>query len=1027
MESDIVSGQQSTWVLLKKLGEGDAGEVYLVESLLEKRPAILKRPGRSAFASDVIRQTAQITLEGKILKALSATIKMDGDFPAIVPELLDQSPPGTAYSDRLFIVIERAIGFDLALLAKVAHLGTLSGADNLAESPEEKRFLQTLAERGRAPERVLLYTLNALLGLFEKIHHRPFDIDGAEVNGILWNDVKPEHLYWDPWRARLTVIDWGNGQLLQRDGATRDRRFSIEEDFRQWLDEMGRFMELAAPDLLVGLDWPARSSIGGLDWPAITALQERIWNALQEQILKLNTARERESALLRQGTDHDRDQGSSRKQTRNKPGANPLAALEAIHREIIGYGELPDYEGALKLAMHWATRFAANGQMAEVEETCEWIDGLPGSDSEHLHLAARLAQITAWTDTQGATRKQHDCMVEAVEHTLRQNWASALWSLTSALRDTREPEWWFDLIATVRRQELGHDDSTLPPLLVTRRALLTLQSMAGRMEHAGNEVNAGSLARLQELVRHLREEVVPNWSSLDPAPPHANLTYTEIEETLAEIHAFLPESSQAIKRALEQPRVQAMHVLKDWENGRFEQAAAGLRQLILWDPDRKRVLRAEQALRTVPLWLEKVQHGPQLDQHYQAFVPEIEFEGRELRNQVGPAGWIDLILEGCRQLRRGAWPPDLFASLPLLVQEMPWLRRFERIEKLPAAVAGLAPAEASSEDRSAALTFARLNGTARGKLGPESDLQLSVPLDGWTGEARGSSARVFGGLLRDGVGHASPVAIKLMRMDKIDYALPLFREEVLVLNQLYGVPGVPALLECGFLKFEDGAKLPAEREGRVNPDLTGSLLRIGPNAGQEFIHQAEARAEEGWVPYLAVEQRDPRDNLLTLCDSVVTGGVYRPVADLLQISIQICEILHEAHQRNVVYRDHKILHYYWIETNRGVYTIDWNVARLHPEGLSNYEKQMDLVQFGARALHHILTGRTAPGALPLGPTRPEEIEQAAKSYEVQWTYDDQRLPEDLRGIVERVLAGDYNNAIQLRNDLKEAFLRLPVI
>ncbi|MBE0698500.1 MAG: hypothetical protein IH586_16405, partial [Anaerolineaceae bacterium] len=164
-----------------------------------------------------------------------------------------------------------------------------------------------------------------------------------------------------------------------------------------------------------------------------------------------------------------------------------------------------------------------------------------------------------------------------------------------------------------------------------------------------------------------------------------------------------------------------------------------------------------------------------------------------------------------------------------------------------------------------------------------------------------------------------------------------------------------------------------------------------------------------------------------LCDAGMTGGQYRPVAELLLMSIQICEIMDEAHRRNIVYRDHKILHYYWIEAARGIYTIDWNVAKLYPEGLSNYEKQMDMVQFGARALHHILTGRTAPGALPLGPTRPEEIEQAAKTYETQWTYDDQRLPEDVRGILERVLAGDYNNAVQLRDDLKQSFLNLPAV
>jgi hypothetical protein len=86
---------------------------------------------------------------------------------------------------------------------------------------------------------------------------------------------------------------------------------------------------------------------------------------------------------------------------------------------------------------------------------------------------------------------------------------------------------------------------------------------------------------------------------------------------------------------------------------------------------------------------------------------------------------------------------------------------------------------------------------------------------------------------------------------------------------------------------------------------------------------------------------------------------------------------------------------------------------------------MDLVQFGARGLHHILTGRTAPGALPLGPTRPEEIEQAADSYQTQWTYDDQRLPPGLRSILERILAGEYRSAATLSADLKSTMMQLP--
>lgn len=1007
MESDIVSGQQSAWVLLKKLGEGDAGEVYLVESLLEKQPAILKRPVRSAFASDIIRQTAQITTEGKILKALSSALRMDSDFSVYVPDLLDQSRPGTAYSERLFIVLEKARGFDLAFLARAAHMGGLSGADIQAETPEEKRFIQSLSESGRMPERIILSALKALLGLFERIHYRTFDIDGSEVHGILWNDVKPEHLYWDPWRAQLTIIDWGNGQFLEEDGTTRDRLYSVSDDYRQLVEEMGRFLESAAPNLLERLDWPSPELIRAGDAQAAEAVQrlhERIYVILQEQLYQVQQARADEAELLRRA-----DAEAAR--------SNPLIDLEIIHRRIIGLGELPDYNGALTLALTCAARFAESNRFAEVEETCEWASELPGSDRERLQLVASLARITS--RSQSVTEEQHNNLRNAVICALHGDWPNVLWNLVSALKNDVEPDWWYDLISTVRRQQLGPDAGNILPLVVARRALLTLQSMVEKYERATDEKSQAALFRLQPLVRRLREETIPNWLHLDPAPPYGNLTYQDIEEELEEIGAFLPEARQALERALFQPRAQVERVIAAWNAADFDGAIEGLRQILLWDPDRRRVLRARQSLIDTPLWLERVRTGPPPGEPYQSFITDIEFEGRELRNQIGPASWLDLILEGCRQLRRGAWPPDLFASLPLLVKEMPWLRRFERRERLPAVALEGEPLITSGPP------FQMLNSSVRGKVGIDQDLHLHAPLDYWIPEARGSSARVFSGTLRDAQGKATPVAIKLMRMDKVAYALPLFKEEVLVMNAMRDVPGVTPLLECGFIKFDNGHTMPVERDGIVDPGLTGSIVRIGPVIGQEFIGQIESRIADEWTPYLAIEQRDPKENLLAICDAGMTRGQYRPVGELLLMSIQICEILQAAHERNIVYRDHKILHYYWVEALQGIFVIDWNVARLHPDGLSDYEKQMDLVQFGARALHHILTGRTAPGALPLGPTRPDEIEQAAKSYEAQWTYDDQRLPEDLREILERVLAGEYNNAIQLRDDLKQSFLKLP--
>jgi hypothetical protein len=83
------------------------------------------------------------------------------------------------------------------------------------------------------------------------------------------------------------------------------------------------------------------------------------------------------------------------------------------------------------------------------------------------------------------------------------------------------------------------------------------------------------------------------------------------------------------------------------------------------------------------------------------------------------------------------------------------------------------------------------------------------------------------------------------------------------------------------------------------------------------------------------------------------------------------------------------------------------------------------VQFGARALHHILTGRPALGALPLGPNRPEEIEQASASYPVKWTYDDERLPLRVKDILERVLNQGYTQVRELRAHLAQVYQEIP--
>jgi serine/threonine protein kinase len=371
-------------------------------------------------------------------------------------------------------------------------------------------------------------------------------------------------------------------------------------------------------------------------------------------------------------------------------------------------------------------------------------------------------------------------------------------------------------------------------------------------------------------------------------------------------------------------------------------------------------------------------------------------------------------LDGLKALRQGTWPGDLLALVgPSLLNEMPWLRKFVRTEVLTQLL----------RPNQAPLALPSILGLRETRFGPDNEIVFVEPLDAWMPEARGSSARVYLSNYLSGGGEQREAALKIMRLDKADYAMPLFREEVNVLSVMQDVPGVARLLESGFLKMAlDESKMPPDHDLAAIKALCGEAVRIGPDCFDRFSEQLSERVDAGWSPYLLVEKRRSEDNLLLMCDASLNHGHFRPVPELLFIAIQICDILHTAHQRNVVYRDHKILHYYWQAENNGVSIIDWNVARYHPQGLSPVDIHMDLVQLGARGLHHILTGRTAPGALPMGPTRPEEIEHAAQSYAAQWTYDDQRLSNQVRAILEQLLSGSYTSAEDLREDLKRAYM-----
>lgn len=327
------------------------------------------------------------------------------------------------------------------------------------------------------------------------------------------------------------------------------------------------------------------------------------------------------------------------------------------------------------------------------------------------------------------------------------------------------------------------------------------------------------------------------------------------------------------------------------------------------------------------------------------------------------------------------------------------------------------------------------------KFGPDKSIKLTEPLDTWLSaglrdfavpEAAGSSARVFRLEYEPLAGeYADYPAIKVMRPDKRQYALPLFKSEVGILDRMRDVPGVTPMIGLGFMQVSDGdwpgeiAPLTTTLEEKASAvQLQGEMQFYTPDETEAFLASLDAQVADEWLAFIVLPRRW-EDNLYLRCDAGYTRGEFQrtfPVENALKAGLQICQIIQAAHDKGIVYLDHKVLHYFWNEPRQQVFVLDWNIGRQLTNGNTLEVFEFDVLQFSARALHHLMTGRQAPGSVNIGPNKPEDIANAPGKYEPIWTYDDQkRLNRDEMDLLGRAIQGEYRTASDLAHDLQTLY------
>ena len=564
VKSNSLAGKERSWILLDKLGEGDAGEVYLVKSMLDQQRAILKRPRSSAFSSDVIRQASQIGTEAQVLLKLTGMVRPKVEKGVKIdlhtPRLLDQSPAGSEFSDRFFIVMEQASGFDLTLLERVSRFG-MPEELNLPRS--ELAMLSGIAQKGEFPRLVLLRVLAAVLQLFDQIHPTAPSTEGTGQSGVLWNDVKPDHIFWDPNIDRITIIDWGNAQFLEPDGSTKDRRLSRTEDYNQFIETFGTLLANNAPELSTLIKWPVSGKTYLSKSDLIKSLLVAILKQLTQDFQALQKTRQTEQAL------------SHLKQ----PALEDLKKLLEIQKEIANFGEVPNYTGSELFCNQLASRLAASGNLDELIQLCQISCPLQSGSSTKWKIINQIAEIAKETGNQSPGSSASLPFINALSAVIVDDWPTVMWELLDATRNDPEPDWWYELTNAIRLAGLNPTAEQLPPLVALRRTVLSMQATAQKLRDnkaSVQEANSAwqaeltdeELASSEALVGQLKM-VTTRWDEVDPDPPYSDLRYRDLLELMEAIRNQLPSAFQALSKSLEQPDTQARTILDAWSERDF--------------------------------------------------------------------------------------------------------------------------------------------------------------------------------------------------------------------------------------------------------------------------------------------------------------------------------------------------------------------------------------------------------------------------------------------------------------------------
>jgi hypothetical protein len=559
-----VQGKQWTWQLGDRpIGSGDAGEVFAVTCLEEPgMTGVLKKPARIATGGTIQRQAGQIAREGRALAELDGL----AEGKAHPPRLLDEAPVFTQGTARYFIVSENASGTDLAAM-----------------------LIETRQKGLPFPRRVIITVLDALFDLFSRAHK----------TGILWNDVKLDHIFWNNKTGHITIIDWGNALFLNDDSGGGNQAGERWEDYRQMIATLGGFLRQTAPELYQDLGWEAFQS-SEMNGPVISVLARRI--AYQQQVIALKVMEYQALINVVLSTD---------------PTLEGLEKIREYQTILNRIGAPWKQQAVLDYGSTLVDQLITDRQTdSAIRATALVWEMFPEGLGLNWHL---IREIFRHPDL-----LQSPSLSALVNQIMAEHWSEALWILIGMGKALDAPPWWDNMIPVLRQKALGL--VTPPPLQICQSLLIWFQQQ---------QKDADKIHELQAILSEWRRKgIMPDTSPFD----------YEILDILQE-NPEIPLRIQAeIKKSFAAGREGIRAILQTWVNLDWEGFPKAFRRVAGWDPDRWGLIQLADEVHDFKRWLDELAEGPGEGQSPASFLSEMKENRPRVENILGKPGWLRALL-----------------------------------------------------------------------------------------------------------------------------------------------------------------------------------------------------------------------------------------------------------------------------------------------------------------------------------------------------------------------------------------------